>query len=84
MRFALNKEQWDKLCECTDSISSFPATVGNFLQHFTELTKLGDFNVSYDHKRKVHAVWYSDMLEKFEDKELINALFNLFCYLEEI
>ena len=84
MRLALNKEQWDLLYEHTDKISALPATVGNFLQLFTEYSKLGNFNMAYDHERKVYGVWYENMLDKFEDKELINALFNLFCYLEEI
>ena len=84
MRFALNKEQWDKLCETSSSISSCPATVGNFLQYFTERKAHGNFNLAYDHERKMHGVWFDDMLNKFEDKELINAMFNLFCYLEGI
>lgn len=84
MRFALNKEQWDKLCGCTDAISSFPATVGNFLQYFTEKSQQGNFNLAYDHERRVFGVWFDDMLNKFEDKELIDAMFNMFCHLEEI
>lgn len=84
MRFALNKEQWDKLCSRTESISSFPATVGNFLQYFTENTQHGSFNLAYDHERKLFGVWYNDQLEKFEDKELIDAMFNMFCHLEKI
>ena len=84
MRFALNKEQWDKLCETSSSISSCPATVGNFLQYFAEEANYGNFNLAYDPERKVFGVWYENMLEKFEDKELINAMFNMFCHLEEI
>lgn len=84
MRLSLNKEQWDKLCECSDSISAMPVTVGNLLQHFTVTIPKRNFNIAYDAERKVFGVWYDDMFEKFEDKELINAMFNMFCYLEEI
>jgi hypothetical protein len=84
MRLALNKEQWDKLCSHTDDISSFPVTVGNFLQHYTENTKHGNFNVAYNKTKKTYSVWYEDYFERFEDKELIDAMFNLFCHLEGI
>lgn len=84
MRLSLNKDQWDKLCGETDKISSFPATVGNFLVYFTEKSKHGNFNIAYDKERKVYGVWYNDLLDKFEDKELINAMFDLFCKMEEI
>ena len=84
MRFALNKEQWDKLCSHTESISSFPATVGNFIQYFTEQTSYGNFCMSFDHESKAYGVWMEDMINKFEAKELIDALFNMFCHLEEI
>ena len=84
MRFALNKEQWDRFIEHSESISSLPATVGNFIQYFTEQSNYGNFCMSYDHKSKLYGVWMEDMINKFEDKELINALFNMFCYLEEI
>ena len=84
MRLALSKEQWDKLCDNTDSISSFPATVGNFLTHFTNEHSCGNFNISYDAKRKIFGVWFDDVLERFEEKELIDALFNLFCSIERI
>lgn len=84
MRLGINKEQWDKLCDSTEKISSMPATVGNFLQYFTEERAYGNFHIAYDHERKVYGVWYDDVLDKFEDKELINAMFNLFCTMEEI
>lgn len=84
MRLSINKEQWDKLLECSEVISSLPATVGNYLQHFTERSQMGKFNIAYDPERRVFGVWYENMLEKFEDKELINAMFNMFCHLEEI
>lgn len=84
MRLGINKEQWDKLCGNTEKISSMPATVGNFLQYFTEERAYGNFHIAYDHERKVYGVWYDDKLDKFEDKELINAMFNLFCTMEEI
>ena len=45
---------------------------------------MGKFNIAYDPERRVFGVWYENMLEKFEDKELINAMFNMFCHLEEI
>lgn len=84
MRLGLNKEQWDKLCASTESISSFPATVGNFITYFTEEKTHGNFNIAYDPKREVFGVWYDNDLDKFEDKELIDAMFNLFCSMEEI
>ena len=84
MRLSINKEQWERLGDHVGTISSFPATVSNFLQYFTEEVKHGNFNVAYDPERKIFGVWYEDMLEKFEDKELINAMFNMFCHLEEI
>lgn len=84
MRFALNKEQWDKLCENTDKISSFPTTIGNFLLYFRKRNDLGNFNISFEPKSQTYCVWFDGMLEKFEDKELISAMFNMFCYLEEI
>lgn len=84
MRLALNKEQWDKLVCHTDTISNFPATVGNFLQYFTERKPHGNFHIAYDPKREVFGVWYDNHLDKFEDKELIDAMFNLFCSMEGI
>ena len=84
MRFGLNKEQWDRLIEHSDSISSLPATVGNFLQHFTEEEKLGAFYMNYDPISKTYCVGFNDLMKSFRDKELINALFDMFCYLEEI
>lgn len=84
MRLGLNKEQWEKLLRHTDTISSFPATVGNFLTYFTEENAHGNFNIAYDPKREVFGVWYDNDLDKFEDKELIDAMFNLFCKMEEI
>lgn len=84
MRLALNKEQWDKLVFHTDKISNFPATVGNFLAYFTEGKSHGNFHIAYDPKREVFGVWYDNHLDKFEDKELIDAMFNLFCKMEEI
>lgn len=84
MRLGLNKEQWDKLLERSEEISGFPATVGNFLQHYTEKSPHGSFNMVYDARRKVFAVWFDDHLEKFESDELIDAMFNLFCHLEGI
>ena len=84
MRLGLNKQQWERLLSCTDKISNFPATVGNFLQYFTEEKAHGNFHLAYDPKREVFGVWYDNHLDKFEDKELINAMFNMFCYLEEI
>ena len=84
MRLGLNKEQWDKILSCTDKITSMPATVGNFLQYFTEYKTHGNFNIAYDPKREVFGVWYDNNLDKYEDKELINAMFNLFCSMEEI
>ena len=84
MRLALNKEQCDKLVCHTDTISNFPATVGNFLQYFTERKPHGNFHIAYDPKREIFGVWYDNHLDKFEDKELIDAMFNLFCSMEEI
>ena len=84
MRISLNKEQWDKLCSHTDRISGFPATVGNFIVYFASKKELGAFDMAYDPKRDVFGVWFQSGLEKFEDKELINAMFNLFCHLEGI
>lgn len=84
MRLGLNKEQWDKLCSYTDKISSFPVTVGNFIVYFASHKGLGTFNVAYDPKRDVYGVWFGDGFDKFEAKELIDAMFNLFCLLEGI
>lgn len=84
MRLGLNKEQWDKLCENADNISGFPATLGNFIVYFASKKELGIFDITYDPKRDMFAVFYSSNLEKFEDKELIDAMFNLFCHLEGI
>lgn len=84
MRYSINSEQWGHLCGCAESISSFPATIGNFLQYFFEKKGLGDFNMSYSSKLKLYSVWYDDQLNKFEAKELIDAMFNLFCHLEGI
>lgn len=84
MRLGINSEQWERLLENTDKISGFPATVGNFLQYFTEERAYGNFNIAYDHERKIYGVWYDDKLDKSEDKELIDAMFNLFCTMEEI
>lgn len=84
MRLALNNDQWNKLFDCSNKISSMPATVGNFLTYFTEDKTHGNFNIAYDPKREVFGVWYDNDLDKFEDKELINAMFNLFCKMEEI
>lgn len=84
MRLSLNKEQWDKLCEKTDIISSFPATVGNFIVYFASRKELGVFDMAYDPKRDIFGVWFEDGLNKFESKELIDAMFNLFCHLEGI
>lgn len=84
MRLGLNKEQWDKLCENADNISGFPATLGNFIVYFASKKELGIFDITYDPKRDMFAVFYSSNLEKFEDKELINAMFDLFCHLEGI
>ncbi len=84
MRLGLNKEQWDKLCNNTENISSFPVTVGNFIFYFASKRGLGTFHMAYDPKRDIHGVWFECGFEKFEDKELINAMFNLFCHLEGI
>lgn len=84
MRFALNKEQWDKLLYNSEKISDFPATVGNFLQYYTEKKSHGNFNMAFDAKRKVFGVWYDNYLDKFEGEELIDAMFDLFCHLEGI
>lgn len=84
MRLGLNKEQWDKLCENADNISSFPATLGNFIVYFASKKELGVFSMAYDPKQDVFGVWFGGGFEKFEDKELINAMFNLFCHLEGI
>ena len=84
MRLALNKEQWDRLRDKSDKISSMPATVGNFLTYFTEGKSRGNFHIAYDPKREIFGVWYDNYLDKFEDKELIDAMFNLFCKMEEI
>ena len=84
MRLGLNKEQWDKLLEYSDKINSLPVTVSNFIVYFTSKKELGIFDVAYDPKRDIFAVWYDKGLEKFEDKELIDAMFNLFCHLEGI
>lgn len=85
MRLGLNKEQWDRLLEHSDKISAMPTIVSDFLRYFTAEDKpYGNFNIAYDPERKVYGVWYNDLLDKFEDKELIDAMFNLFCFLEEI
>lgn len=84
MRVGLNKEQWDRLLDKSDKITSMPATVGHFLTYFMERKSHGNFHISYDPKREVFGVWYDNYLDKFEDKELINAMFNLFCSMEEI
>lgn len=84
MRLALNKEQWDRLLDKSDKITSMPATVGNFLTYFTEGKPHGNFHIAYDPKREIFGVWYDNHLDKFEDKELIDAMFNLFCSMEEI
>lgn len=84
MRLSLKKEQWDKLLEHTDKIDGLPITVGNFIVYFTSKKELGIFDMAYDPKRDIFAVWYGNGLEKFEDKELIDAMFNLFCHLEGI
>ena len=84
MRVGLNNEQWDKLLCHTDTISNFPATVGHFLTYFMERKSHGNFHISYDPKKEVFGVWYDNHLNKFEDKELINAMFNLFYKMEEI
>lgn len=84
MRLSLNKEQWDKLCSHTDTISGFPATVGNFIVYFTSHKELGVFDMAYDPKRDIFSVFYNSNLERFEAKELIDAMFNLFCHLEGI
>lgn len=84
MRLALNKEQWDKLCAHTESISAFPATVGNFIVYFASQKELGGFDMAYDPKRDLFSIFYSNTLERFEAKELIDAMFDLFCHLEGI
>ena len=84
MRFGINKEQWDKLLESSEKVSSMPATVGNFLQYFSGIDKLGNFNMSYDIHSKTYSVGFNDLLQSFESKELIDAMFDLFCYLEDI
>lgn len=84
MRLGLNKEQWDRLLCHTDKISAMPTIVSDFLRYFTEDKSYGNFNIAYDPIRKVYGVWYDNNLDKFEDKELINAMFNLFCSMEEI
>ena len=84
MRLSLNKEQWDKLCSHTDIISGFPATVGNFIVYFASKKELGIFDMTYDPKRDLFSVFYNSYLERFEAKELIDAMFNLFCHLEGI
>lgn len=84
MRLGLNKEQWDTLLCHTDKISNFPATVGNFLSYFSERKTFGNFNIAYDPEREVYGVWYDNILDKYEDKELINAMFDLFCKMEGI
>lgn len=84
MRLALNKEQWDKLCECTDVISSFPVTVGNFIAYFASKKEFSVFNIAHDSRRDLYGVWYENDLKKFEAKELIDAMFDLFCHLEGI
>lgn len=84
MRLSLNKGQWDKLCSHTDKISGFPATVGNFIMYFASRKEFGVFDITYDPKRDIFSVFYSSALERFEAKELIDAMFNLFCHLEDI
>ena len=84
MRLSLNKEQWDKLCANTENISAFPATTGNFITYFASKKELGIFDMTYEPKRDIFSVFYSSNLEKFEAKELIDAMFNLFCHLEGI
>lgn len=84
MRLALNKEQWNTLCSHTDKISGFPATIGNFIVYFASRKELGMFDMAYDPKRDIFSVCFRNNLEKFEAKELIDAMFNLFCHLEGI
>ena len=84
MRLALNKEQWDKLTENMETISGLPVTVGNFIVYFSSKKELGVFDMTYDPKRDIFSVFYSSALERFEAKELIDAMFNLFCHLEGI
>ena len=84
MRLGLNKEQWDRLLDKSDKISSMPAIASDFLRYFTEDKAYGNFHIAYDPKREVFGVWYDNHLDKFEDKELIDAMFNLFCKMEEI
>jgi hypothetical protein len=84
MRLSLNKEQWDTLCSHTEHISAFPATVGNFIVYFASRKEFGVFDMAYDPKRDVFSVCFRNNLEKFEAKELIDAMFNLFCHLEGI
>jgi hypothetical protein len=84
MRLSLNNDQWHHLCVCAECASAFPATIGNFLQYFTEKKDRGNFNMAYDHSCKVFGVWYSDELRKFESTELIDAMYDMFCYMEGI
>lgn len=84
MRLALNKEQWNTLCSHTDKISEFPATVGNFIIYFTSKKEFGIFDMAYDPKRDIFGVWFENGLDKFEAKELIDAMFDMFCHLEGI
>lgn len=84
MRLGLNKEQWDKLCENADNISGFPATLGNFIVYFASRKEFGVFDMAYDPKRDIFSVCFRNNLEKFEAKELIDAMFDLFCHLEDI
>lgn len=84
MRLGLNTKQWEKLCDNTDKISSFPVTIGEYLAYFTQEKERGNFNVAYSHKSKTYGVWYDDVLDKKESEELIDAMFDLFCSMEEI
>lgn len=83
MRFGLNNKQWDRLIQYSDKISAMPATISEFLSYFSD-KECGRLNLIYDPEKKVWAVWYDDSLEKFEDKELINAMFELFFNIEEV
>ena len=40
--------------------------------------------MAYDPKRDIFGVWFENGLDKFEAKELIDAMFDMFCHLEGI
>jgi hypothetical protein len=52
--------------------------------YFASRKELGAFDMAYDPKRDIFSVCFRNNLEKFEAKELIDAMFDLFCHLEGV